>query len=260
MFRKQGIIALLGVGVVAAWPTASEAITCPAGYQHVTTPSGHTCVRVSTGSVLADILTEEHPGKVTLTVRPQGYTGPKRGGDDDDATTTSTTSTTEPPVEALLVCRTEKSTCLVQIPASISEFSNTTSTTVARSDHLGLFMGADPRLRFLTTLSANPTPAQLLMLTRFCPGCANEKGKSVNYVPLNIRLTLAFETGGAMFDLNAKGGNCTVNFGDLRVGLTGEFNRISYGGGCAPALGNEPPYKEPPPTRHGEPKAKSRHQ
>jgi len=260
MFRKQGIIALLGVGVVAAWPMASEAIYCSGTYTHVRTGNAHSCIRSSTGSVLLEALTKDHPGKVTLTVLPQGRTGSKRGGDDDDATTTSTMSTTEPPVEALLVCRTEKSTGLVKIPASIPKFSNTTSTTVARSDHPGLFMGEHPGIRFKTTLSANPTPAQLLMLTRFCPGCANEKGKPVNYLPLHIRATLAFETGDAMFDLNAKAGNCTVNFADLTVDPTGEFNRISYGGGCAPALGNESPYKEPPPTRHGEPKAKSRHQ
>jgi len=266
MFRKQGIIALLGLIVVAAWPMASEAIQCSDGYGHVSSgtggSSGHTCVRLRTGSFLLEALTAYHPGKATLTIfLPQGRTGPKRGGDDDNATTTSTMSTTEPPVEALLVCRTEKSTSLVKIPASFPKFSNTDpSNTVARSDHPGLFMGEHPGIRFKTTLSANPTPAQLLMLTRFCPGCANEKGKPVNYLPLHIRATLAFETGDAMFDLNAKAGNCTVNFADLTVDPTGEFNRISYGGGCAPALGNESPYKEPPPTRHGEPKAKSRHQ
>lgn len=240
MFRKQDVIALLA-GVVAAWPMASEAITCSANKVHKISFSGgsnvHSCISLGSGTVLAEILTEEHPGKVTLTVRPQGCTGPACGGDD-----ATTTSATEPMVEALLVCKNKKSTCLVKIPASIPQFSNTTSTTVARTDHPELFTDEDEAIGFLTTLSANPAPMQLLMLKRFCPGC-NRKGKPVNYLSLNIKAILAFETG-QKFDMTATGGNCTINFGNLTVNPAGEFNRISYAGGCDPVFGNE---KDPPP-------------
>lgn len=124
MLRKRDIIALLGVSMVAIWPTAASATNCPPRkppYVHKHTTIGGsivtTCTLTSTGSVVNEIQQDN--------LRP----GPQLGAD------------IVPFGHALLLCGDPGNNNLspgeqvIEIPATVGSFSN--YRTLTKSDGLG---------------------------------------------------------------------------------------------------------------------------
>ena len=72
MNTKSKILTSLGVGAALVWPLTSQALVCPSKYTQKIVSGKQYCIKVGTGSVLADILTDHDPGSATLVVDPLG--------------------------------------------------------------------------------------------------------------------------------------------------------------------------------------------
>lgn len=134
MLRKRDIVALLGVSMIAIWPTAASATKCPPGYFHKHTTIGGsivtTCTRISTGSVVTEI--------------QQNNLGPG----------TQLGANIVPSGQALLLCGDPRNNNLspgeqvIEIPATVGPFSNylaiTTSDRLVKSNTYGARVTASP--------------------------------------------------------------------------------------------------------------------
>ena len=252
MFRKQGVIALLGIGVAAAWPIASEALTCdttnpPPRYNHkiTFTSSGtylHSCVLVTSGSVLFDLLSVDDPGTVIATLHPQGCISDGEGGwiPTDGAGPCNDDGFVAGQVQAYSLCRHKAGQFPSginprSVPAFFDVLANSKSTTTKRT---GLddpaFVGEDPAIQFRTTLLVTPPPIQLARLKTYCPGGVTGPYTVVNYLPIAFQGTLNFVARGLSvdLDLNATGGDCTIDPAAVTFHPSGVFNIIPYEGGC----------------------------